>query len=357
MKYRYLQTVLVLLAAPILAWAGGAAESSADDHDGHDDDDHGAIEAQALPEVGRLVDEGERLNLVASTTIVGDVLGNVAGDAADITVLMNVGQNPHSYEPQPSDLRELERADLVFTNGFGLETDLLDDVDRMAGGPVVPVSAGVEPIEGDHDDDDHDDDHDAEDDHDDHDDHGHDHAVDPHVWMDPNNVLVWVDNMESILGSADPANAAIYEANASRYREELRELDRYIRREVESIPSSRRKLVLDHESFSYFADEYDFETVGTIVPGTSDRAEPSAQEVARLVEVIREEDVRTILVGRTASRSMERLAQTVADEVGRPIEILPTLTGSLSAPGERGDTYLDFVRYNVEQILTGLGAQ
>ncbi|MFW5776447.1 MAG: metal ABC transporter substrate-binding protein [Spirochaetota bacterium] len=354
MKYRFRLFALLMLAVPLLGWAAGSAESSADDHDGDDNDDHAAVEAQTLPEVGRLVAEGERLNLVASTTIVGDVLRNVAGDAADVTILMNVGQNPHSYEPQPSDLRELERADLVFTNGLGLETDLLDDVDRMAGGPVVPVSAGIEPIEGDHDDDDHD-----EEDHDE--DHaaddGHDHAVDPHVWMDPNNVVVWVDNMEEILSSADPANAETYEANANRYREDLRELDRFIRREVAAATPSQRKLVLDHESFSYFAEEYDFETVGTIVPGTSDRAEPSAQEVAGLVEVIREEDVRTILVGRTASRSMERLAQTVADEVGRPIEILPTLTGSLSAPGERGDTYLDFVRYNVEQILTGLEAR
>lgn len=339
MKHPLHLFVVLLLALPALVWAAGDAE-------GHEDDHDEAHEERALPEVDRLAAAGERLEIVASTTIVGDVLARVAGDAADVTVLMNVGQNPHSYEPEPSDLRVLEEADLVFTNGLGLEVDLLDDVDRMAGGPVVPVSAGIEPIEGEEDE------HDADDEHDD-----HGHAVDPHVWMDPNNVIVWVDNMERILISADPANAETYEANAEAYREELRELDRFIRREVESIPSSRRKLVLDHETFSYFADEYGFETVGTIVPGTSDRAEPSAQEIARLVEVIREEDVRAIFVGRTASRSMERLAQTVADEVGRPVEILPTLTGSLSARGERGDTYLDFVRYNVEQILAGLGRQ
>lgn len=350
MTHRLSLLVLLLLAVPLLVWAGGSAESAADDAHVEEDDHDEAHEDQALPEVGRLVDEGERLNLVASTTIVGDALRNVAGDAADVTVLMNVGQNPHSYEPEPSDLRTLERADLVFTNGFGLEKDLLDDVDRMAGGPVVPVSAGIEPLEGDED-------HGEDDDHDEEQDDDHDHAVDPHVWMDPNNIVVWVDNMERVLAGADPANAATYEANAEAYREELRELDRFIRGEVDSIPPSDRTLVLDHESFSYFADEYGFETIGTIVPGTSDRAEPSAQEVARLVEVIREEDVRAIFVGRTASRAMQRLAQTVADEVGRPVEIVPTLTGSLSATGERGDTYLDFVRYNMEQILTGLGAQ
>jgi ABC-type Zn uptake system ZnuABC Zn-binding protein ZnuA len=369
MKLYYRLIAVLLLAAPLAAWAAGGAESATGAE--HGEEPHGTVDAPTLPDVDRLIAEGERLDLVASTTIVGDVLRKVAGDAADVTVLMTVGQNPHSYEPEPSDLRRLEEADLVFTNGFGLETDLLDDVDRMAGGPVVPVSAGIEPLEGgdghhhDEDEDEHhdEDDHHAEDDHHDdghdadagHDDH--DHAVDPHVWMDPTNVLGWVDNMEQILSSADPANAATYEANAERYRERLRELDRFIRREVESIRPDDRKLVLDHEAFSYFAREYGFETVGTIVPGTSDRAEPSAQEVARLIELIRAEDVNTIFVGRTASRSMGRLAQTIAEEVGYNVRILPTLTGSLSSPGERGDTYLDFVRYNVEQILTGLEAQ
>jgi len=135
----------------------------------------------------------------------------------------------------------------------------------------------------------------------------------------------------------------------------LTELDREIRSRIASLPDERRKLVLDHESFSYFADEYGLRTVGTVVPGTSDRAEPSAQEVARLVDVIREEGVDTIFVGRTASRGLQRLAQTIADEVGREVAIVPILSGSLSTPGERGDTYLDFLRYNVEQIMTGLG--
>ncbi|MFW5776495.1 MAG: metal ABC transporter substrate-binding protein [Spirochaetota bacterium] len=344
MKHRIHLLVLLIIALPVLAFAGGGAESPADDH-GHDEDHDEAHELSAIPDVEQLASAGERLQTAASTTIVGDVLRNVAGDAADVTVLMAVGQNPHSYEPQPSDLRTLEEVDLVFTNGLGLEEDLLDDVDRMARGPVVPLSAEIDALDSD----DHDDDHgqEAEDD--------HDHAVDPHVWMDPNNVIVWVDTIERVLSAADPANASTYETNAGRYREQLREIDRFIRNEVESIPLSRRKLVLDHKAYSYFAEEYGFETVGTIVPGTSDNAEPSAQEVARLVELIREEDVRAIFVGRTASRSMERLARTIADEVGRPVEILPTLTGSLSAPGEPGDTYLGFVRYNVEQILTGLG--
>lgn len=346
----YLLALLVLVTGLAPAFAAGSSEEPHDDHsteNEHAEDDHRGEEIPAVPE---LVSAGERLALVATTTILGDVLATVAGDDADLTVLMSIGQNPHSFEPTPSTLRTLERADIVFVNGLGLEEALLGELDEVAEGYVVPVSVGIEPLE--YDDDDHDDDDHAEDDH--ADDHDHEEG-DPHVWMDPNNVMVWVGNVVEVLVSADPANAEGYRERGSAYLQQLSELDSEIRSRIESIPSERRKLVLDHESFSYFADEYGLRTVGTVVPGTSDRAEPSAQEVARLVDVIREEDVSTIFVGRTASRGLQRLAQTIADEVGREVAIVPILSGSLSEPGERGDTYLDFVRYNVEQIMTGLG--
>lgn len=303
-------TIAILLLSFVSAglWAGGQSEPSAPDE----------------------------LAVVATTDIIGDVLSNVMGDAGRLSVLMPTGQNPHSYEPTPSALRAVERAHLVFVNGFGLEEALLDEIEGVASGPIVPVSAGIEPLEfaGPTDSEHHDE--------------------DPHVWMDPNNVIIWVENMVDVLSDADPTNAARYRRNGDAYIARLEEIDASIREQVASIPARERKLVLDHATFSYFADEYGFETVGTIVPSTSDRADPSAQEVARLVEIIREEDVNVIFVGRTASRGLQRLAETVAAEVGRTVRIVHTLTGSLAEPGEPGDTYIGFLQYNVTQILTGL---
>ncbi|MFP4115274.1 MAG: metal ABC transporter substrate-binding protein [Spirochaetales bacterium] len=321
-----LGATLVLAATATVAFAAGTAEPTVPD---------------AIPRVDRLVQPNERLSLVATTSIVGDVLANVAGDAADLTILMERGQNPHAYEPSPSALRSVEAAHLVFVNGFDLEEALLGSIADVASGPIVPVSAGIEPL-----------------DHDDHDDHdeAHDHhGRDPHVWMDPNNVVIWVDNMVRVLAQADPANADVYRENGEQYAGALREVDRSIREQVSRIPPSNRKLVVDHKTFSYFADEYDMDVVGAVVPGTSDRDEPSAQEVARLVEVIRTEDIAAILVGRTASRGMQRLAEAVAQEAGRPIEIVPTLTGSLATRGEPGDTYIGLLEYNVDQILSAIG--
>ncbi|MFW6313518.1 MAG: metal ABC transporter substrate-binding protein [Spirochaetota bacterium] len=339
MRNRYLLALLIFAFVLAPAWAAGSAEASRDDRDTEAASDTAAHGGEEIPEIPQLVEAGERLIIVGTTTILGDVLANVAGDDADVTVLMPVGQNPHSFEPTPSTLRTLERADIVFVNGFGLEEALLGELDEVARGYVVPVSAGIEPLE--HDDDDH----------------GHDHGHeegDSHVWMDPNNVMIWVENMMNVLASADPANAEAYRARGSAYLEELSELDREIRNRIESLTPEHRKLVLDHESLSYFADEYGLRTVGTIVPGTSDRAEPSAQDVARLVDVIREENVGAIFVGRTASRGLRRLADTIADEVGHEVAIVPTLSGSLADRGKPGDTYLGFVRYNVDQIMTGL---
>ncbi|MFW5827960.1 MAG: metal ABC transporter solute-binding protein, Zn/Mn family, partial [Alkalispirochaeta sp.] len=237
----------------------------------------------------------------------------------------------------------------------------LDTVETAATGYIVPVSAGIEATgDHDHDDDDHDhgeDDHDHDDDDHDHgeDDHDHDHAAgDPHVWFDPNNVTVWVENIEHVMSDLLPGEHEAFEAAAERYEEQLQELDAEIRRRVASLPESRRKIVIDHASLDYFADRYGFEVIGTVIPATTDQAEPSTQAVARLVEVIRQEEAPAIFVGATASRGLEGLVNAVAGEVGRDIRIGRLLTGSLAPEGEPGDTYLGFMEYNVTQIVENL---
>ena len=329
-------TVFVVLFAGLLtvAVAGGRGEESAGIAVPAHDDDHHEIEPVSLA-------AGERLAVVATTNIVGDVVRQVAGDAAEVTVLIAVGQNPHGYTPAPRAIAAIERAHLVIVNGFDLEENLMATVKASATGYVVSASAGIVPLDG-HADDDHADD-----------DHAHD-AGDPHVWFDPNNVLVWVDNIEDALSDADHARAETFAANAESYRSRLRDLDREIRRQVAAIPAERRKLVLDHASLDYFAARYGFETIGAVIPATTDQAEPSAQAVARLVEQIRAEEVPAIFVGGTASQGLRNLVAAVAAEVGRDVRVGTLLTGSLAPAGEPGDSYVGFMEYNVSQIVENL---
>ncbi len=307
-----------------------------------------------------------------------------------LSVLIGPGINPHNYSAAPSDLRVVERADIIFINGLDLEENVLDDIAATAAGYIVPVSDGIRIIgaedeadEHAHDDDEHDDDehaddadehdddehaddadeHDADehaDDehgHDDDDEHAHEHAEgDPHVWMDPASAAVWVRNMVQVLSSADPANTYAYQRNGNAYLEQLNELDTEIRTMISVIPLEKRKLVLDHQAFTYFAEAYDFEVTGAIIPGTTSNAEPSARDIAALSRLLKEEQVRAIFVGKTASSNLKKLAETLTKEIGgdQEVRIMATLTGALALEGERGDTYLDLIRYNAEQVVNGL---
>ncbi len=313
-----------------------------------------------------------KLTVVATTSIVGDVVANVAGEAVDLTVLIPVGQNPHAYEPAPRAIAAVESADIVFVNGLDLEENLLDVVETTAGGKLVAVSHGIKVIggEADHDDHDHDeehhDDHDHDEehhheeaDHDDHDDHDEEHhhhaAGDPHVWFSPLSILVWIDNIEDALVTADPTRAETFRSNAAAYRAQVTALDAEIRRRTEAIPRERRKLVVDHAALGYFARDYGFTVLGSVIPATTDQAEPSARAVAELVQLVREEEVPAIFVGGTASVGLRNLVEAVAAEVGRDVRVGTLLTGSLASPGNPGDTYLRFIEYNTSQIMEGLG--
>lgn len=282
-----------------------------------------------------------KLKVVATTTLVGDVVSQVAGDQVALVTLLPPGSDPHSFQPTPQDVTRLADADLVFINGLGLEeflSGMLDSANTQA--QVIPVSQGITPREG----------VEAGD----HEGEGEeagadDHAQDPHVWMDPNNVLVWVDNIEAALAAADPPNASVYAENAGRYRQALRELDEWVRQQVSQVPQERRMLVSDHAVFGYFADRYGFEQVGAVIPGFSTLSEPSAQDLAALQDTIAAAGVPVILVGYSVNPN---LAERVAQDSG--IRLVPVHTGSLTGPDGTAPTYLDFIRYNVEAIVSAL---
>jgi ABC-type Zn uptake system ZnuABC Zn-binding protein ZnuA len=151
------------------------------------------------------------------------------------------------------------------------------------------------------------------------------------------------------LGELDPDNAAIYQANADQYGQELQQLDAWIREQVAQIPTENREIITDHLVFGYFADEYGFTQVGAILPGYSTLAEPSAQELAQTEDAIRNLGVKALFVGETVN---SQVAKQVALDTGLQLVFLNT--GSLSEEGGQADSYLDYIRYNVEAIVNAL---
>ncbi len=282
---------------------------------------------------------GEKLRVLATTTIVADVVRSVAGNQVDLDVLVPPGVDEHTFQYTPADMTRVVDADVIFMNGAGLETfmgPLLNNAGEHA--RVVSVSDGIPlmeaAIEATHQQ------------------QGSANDVqqdgDPHVWLDPNNVVIWTKNIEAALAEADPAHAADYRANAEKYRQELAQLNLWIQQQTAQIPEVDRQLVTDHEIFTYFAARYGFKQIGAIVPSYSSVAEPSAQELAGLEDAIRQFGAKVVFVGNTVNPS---LAQRVATDTG--VALVPIYTGSLTKGAPAG-TYLDYMRFNVAAIVKAL---
>ncbi len=286
-----------------------------------------------------------KLTVVATTTLIGDVAAKVGGDLIELSVMMPAGVDPHSFEPAPADLSKVADADLVLVNGIEFEA-FLEKLIENAGdeAKVVTVSEGIETIALVEAVDEHADEEHADEE------HAHDHGeFDPHVWQDPNNGIVWVNQMADALSARDSANAATYRANADAYISELQTLDTWIKEQIAQIPEANRRLVTEHGTLGYFAARYGFEVVGAAIPGFSTLAEPSAQELAELADDIRDLDVKAIFVGNTVNANV---ASQIAQDTG--IQLVPIYTDSLSPADGPAASYLDFMKFNVEAIVGAL---
>ena len=282
---------------------------------------------------------GEKLRVVATTSIVGDIVHQVGGDKIDLTVLLPIGADPHTFEPTPGDLARVADAHVIFANGLGLE-QFLDEMLANAGGHavLVPVSAGIEPRkfeataapEGENT-------------------AAPAGAVDPHTWTSPANAIVFVHNIEQTLSALDPANAATYQARAAAYQTKLEELDQWVKAQIDSIPPENRVLVTDHTVFGYFADRYGLKQIGAVIPSFSTAAEPSAKELANLEQVIKQYRVKAIFVGNSVNPA---LSERVAQDTG--VKLLTIYTGSLGPPGSNADNYIDYIKYDTSTIVNGL---
>ena len=291
-------------------------------------------------------DSGEGVRVVATTTQIGALVREVAGDRVRLTVLLQAGADAHDYEPSPQDSRTIKRADLVLKNGIGLD-DWLDRVIKNSGtkAKVVVATDGIEPLEGGH----HDDDKEKKDDHGD--DHKHDHEEgDPHVWHDPENVKVMVKNIAEALGEVDRANAASYRANAEAYAKKLDDVDRDIKALFAAIPPAQRKVVTNHESLNYFARRYQLEIIGAIIPGTAKEAQPSAQDLAKLTDLIRSEGVKAILA---EAEIDPKVAEQLAKDTGVRV-VTGVYADSLGPAGSGAETVHGMLLHNARLIAEAL---
>lgn len=296
----------------------------------------------------------EPLKAVASFSILGDIVREVGGDDVSLATLVGPDGDAHEYEPTPGDAKKLAAARVLFVNGLEFET-WLPRLTQAAGfsGQTVTASQGVAPRkfsgQGNHDDDhDHDHDHDHEHGHDHKDGHHHHGNVDPHAWQNLANGVIYARNVAEGLAAADPARAQAYRQRAQAYIARLESLDDSVRKTFAQIPASRRKVVTSHDAFGYFGDAYGV----TFIPamGISTDAEPSAGEVAGIIEQVRREQVPAVFVENISS---PRLVQQIARETGAKVG--GTLySDALSKPGQPGATYLEMFEWNVRQLAAAL---
>lgn len=268
--------------------------------------------------------ESSGLKVVATTTVFADLVQNVGGDRASVTSIIPPGAGPEDYEPKPDDARSLAGANLIVSNGVGLD-DFLDELIEAAGeggAARVVLGDGLEPIV----------------------DNGEEN---PHFWLDPSIVADhYVPAIVDALSALDPDGAAAFEANGSAFAQRVRELDSANVAKIETIPAADRKLVTFHDAFPYFARHYGFELVGVIVENVGQ--EPTAAELADLVDRVRDAGAKAVF---SEAQFSPTLAEALADEAG--VQVVTTLYNDTVGPPP-ADTYLKMMEWNVDEIVKAL---
>ena len=266
----------------------------------------------------------ERLNIVASFSILGDFVRNVGGDRVSVTTLVGADSDVHVYTPAPSDAKRIADAKFVVVNGLGLEGWLPRLVQSSGSkATIVTASAGIAPLKlG--------------------------SAADPHAWQSVPNAKVYVTDIANALAAADPDDAEFFRTQAKAYLEKLETLDREVREAVAKIPTERRKVISTHDAFGYFSAEYGIQFVAPL--GVSTETEPSARDIASIIGQIRAQKIPAVFL---ENISDDRLIRRIAAETGAKVG------GTLISDGLTGEkgsapTYIDMVRHNIKALTSAL---
>ncbi|MFC2064861.1 metal ABC transporter substrate-binding protein [Chloroflexota bacterium] len=274
-------------------------------------------------------DPDEFGSVLAVETFLADIARNIVGDRMEVESLLPIGVDLHTYQPAPRDIIKVSRSTVLIINGGGIEAFLSSLLENAGGDHVlITASAGLTAAMG----------------------NDEFHHGDPHFWMDPILVIKYVEKIRDGLMEADPAGEQFYRENALAYIQQLNELDTWIKNEVEKIPLGDRKLITNHDSLGYFARRYGFEVVGTLIPGLSSEAVPTARDLVNLVEHINASGAKAIFMETGASTN---LADQISGETD-VILVTDLFIGSLSKADGPAATYIEMMEYNVTRIVETL---
>ena len=277
-------------------------------------------------------DARPRKFVVASTSIIADLVRKVSGDRIEVKALVGPNGDAHVYSPTPGDAKEIAAAAVVFVNGLGLE-GWLPRLVSAAGtkAPVVVVARGVParrmPDE----------------------EHPGRSVTDPHAWQSIADAKIYVANIRDGLVAADPAGKAAYEANAQAYLAKLDDLDKEVRTAIASIPAERRKIITTHDAFGYFGAAYGMSFIAP--EGVSTDSEPSAKDVARIIRKIKQQKIPAVFLENVCDpRLIEQIARETGAAIGGKL-----YSDALSEPAGPAATYIDMMRHNVREFAKALG--
>ena len=272
---------------------------------------------------------GGKPGVVATTVQVGALAKAVAGGAVSIKTLVGTGVDPHDYEASADDIRTIGDSKLVLRNGIGLDAFLDKAVAGSGQKNVVTVTGGVKIRKGEQ---------------------AGSKEDDPHVWHNPENDKIMVDNIARALSAAFPANAPTFQRNADAYKKRLDDVDAEIRKLIDTLPAGNRTMVTNHDAFGYFIERYGLEFVGAVIPNVSTAAEASARQIADLEDTIRRKKVRAVF----AESSLDpKVAKQIARDTG--VKIVDDLYGdSLGPPGSGADTVDGMLLANAKTIVDAL---
>jgi ABC-type Zn uptake system ZnuABC Zn-binding protein ZnuA len=268
---------------------------------------------------------------LASTTFLADMTRNLAGDRVIVESLLPAGADPHEYQAVPSDVQKIAKSTVVIVNGLDYD-QFIQPLLENAGGTrlVINASDGLEARQMKEE--------------------TGETVTDPHMWMDPTRVVRYVENIRDGLMKADPHGVDVYKANADVYISQLKELDAWVTQQVGQIPEERRLLVTNHDSLGYFAEHYGFTVIGTIVPGVSSEAAPSAQQIAALIDEIKSTGAPAAFLNISDN---PHLADQIAAETDIKV-VTDIYIETLSPSDGPAATYIDMIKYDVSQIVNAL---
>ncbi|GKS82250.1 manganese ABC transporter substrate-binding lipoprotein [Ligilactobacillus pabuli] len=277
-----------------------------------------------------------RIKVVATNSIIADIVQNIGKDRIALHSIVPVGQDPHEYEPLAEDVRQTERADVIFYNGINLETGgnawftkLVKNAHQKKNRDYFAVSDGVDVIylqgQGDED------------------------QQDPHAWLDLQNGMIYAKNIEKRLAQKDPANREFYHKNLTKYLAKLTKLDKQAQAKFTEIPAEKKLLVTSEGAFKYFSRAYDLPSTYLWEINTEEEGTPD--QSIRLIRKLRKTKTPTLFVESSVD---DRPMKTVAQDTRIPVAKSKLFTDSIANQGEHGDSYYSMMKWNLDKIAAGL---